>query len=232
VFWLNYFERAFVDWWPGLRDAGVGSRPLANGSCVVRTTKSPWTEDPITVGQYDLPWKQSVIAVTGREPWMTREDWPSEGAVVPSLQEHLAVSPGTSEMPWERFLARRDEQARARRHAAARKRRLAAEEERGPVSPLSDDAAEWSASFDLPDWEGFQRYLCRRLKGDLTGPVGRALWKEIVSAPVGEEADHHLATDLGPIRLGWFIDDVDVVDVSVVGAPAVGLICDEWFASP
>jgi hypothetical protein len=134
-------------------------------------------------------------------------------------------------MPWERVFARRDEEARARRHEAARKRRLAAEKERGPVPPLCDDAAEWSTSFDLSDWEEFRRYLSRRLKGDLTGPVGRALWKEIASAPVDEEADHHLATALGPIRLGWFIDDVDVVDVSVVGDPTVGLICDEWFAS-
>lgn len=230
VFWLNCFGRAFVDRWPGLAGAGVESRPLASGGRVVRTTETPWTDDPMSVGQYDLPWKQSVLAVMGLEPFMTAADWADEGVFVPSARDHLDAAPGTSEMPWERIEAERDEKARARRHAAARKRRREAQESRGPVEPLPDDLVEWSTSFDLADWEQFVRHLSRRLKGDLTGPVGRALWKEIASAPLDEEESTDLATVHGTIRLGWFIDDVDVVDVSVVGAPAVRAVCEAWFA--
>ena len=79
-------------------------------------------------------------------------------------------------------------------------------------------------------WREFARYLTRQLRGDLTTAIGKAVISVITTAPVDEEASITLNTQLGPIRLGWFIDDEDVVDLYIWGPPQVSDLCDAWFA--
>jgi hypothetical protein len=85
---------------------------------------------------------------------------------------------------------------------------------------------EWSTSFDLDDWERFHRELKHSLGGDTTGPFGTALAAEVRNAPVETEDAVDLRTDLGVVRMGWFIDDIDVVDLTLYGPSELVGLCD------
>lgn len=228
VFWLNCFGPAFTNRWPALKEVEDGRSDLPNGGVVIRTTPDPWPDDPADEGPFDAPWKHQVVAATGTTPYVAGTSEPSRdlGVVVPSVEEHFAASPGTDEMPWVKVLARKDEVKRGRRHESAHAKRVALAAERDPAPALPDDAVEWSTSFDLDDWERFHRGLKRALKGDTTGPLGTALAAEIRTAPVETEDEVDLRTDLGVVRMSWFIDDTDVVDLTLWGPPDLTTVCD------
>lgn len=229
VLWLNCFGPSFVTRWPGLAQVADGRTDLPNGGVVLRTTPDPWPEAPDDEGPFDAPWKQHVLAATGTEPFVgaVTGDGPRDlGMVVPTVEEHFAASPGTDEMPWVKVLVRRDEEKRGRRHASAHDKRVSLADEREPAPALPDDAVEWSTSFDLEDWERFHRDLKRALKGDTTGPLGTALAAEIRHAPVETEDAVDLRTELGVVRMGWFIDDTDVVDLFLHGPAELTELCD------
>ena len=129
-------------------------------------------------------------------------------------------------MPWVKVLARKDEEKRGRRHESARAKRVNLAADRDPAPVLEDGAVEWSTSFDLEDWERFHKGLKRALKGDTTGPLGTALAAEVRHAPVETEDEADLRTELGVVRMSWFIDDTDVVDLTLWGPPQLSEVCD------
>jgi hypothetical protein len=217
VFWLNYFGPAFLTARPRLATIG-GARTLPTGGVLVRTTVLPWqpAEDGTPASE--------LRAILGEQAFQRVQDNPS----VPSAEEHVAASPGTTEMPWVAWLAAKATTDRATKHASARRRLATAlEGRREPV--LGADAVEWSTSFDLPDWQDFARYLTRKLRGDFSTALGRAAIAVITTAPVEQEDSLLLATELGTIRLGWFIDDEDVVDAYIFGPGSVRDLCQKWF---
>jgi hypothetical protein len=111
--------------------------------------------------------------------------------------------------------------------AAARKRLGTALKGR-PDPQLAADAVEWSTSFDAGGWQDFAGYLAGQLRGDLTRAVGRATIAVAATAPIDEEDHVLLDTMLGAIRLGWFVDDTDTIDVYVWGPAAVTTVCEAW----
>jgi hypothetical protein len=138
-------------------------------------------------------------------------------------------------MPWvsgERDrAAAKAERSREKRYAGARKRREAAAGGREvPVQPARD--AEWSTSFDADDWRSFGRRVFRRLGGELAGPIGKALIEEVASAPVNHEESLLVQTDVGPVEVHWFIDDVETVDVYFFGdvqlPPLIDAVYQAW----
>jgi hypothetical protein len=139
------------------------------------------------------------------------------------------------QMPWVAWQARtatkereNATKEREKKHASARGRLSRALEERAePV--LRADAVEWSTSFDLPDWQDFAKYLTQKLQGDLLTAAGRAAITVIMTAPVDDEDSILLNTRLGAIRLGWFIDDQDTVDIYIFGCSEVRDLCQRWF---
>lgn len=231
VCWLNYFGPAFVDRWPDLTTIG---NPLPNGGVLVRTTPDPWQPVVPGHGPFDAPWKAPVLAITGTDAYAQPGPLRRRplGVYVPPVEAHLAYTPGGSVTPWEDAKDRRDEDKRRRTWERARTRRLKLQAEHGPPPPLSLDAQEWSISFDLADWQDFYTYLRRHLKGDLAGPIGRALTREIEHAPHDTEDNTQLRTTLGTIDLSWFIDDTDVVDPTITGPPQVIILCEKWFENP
>ena len=131
-------------------------------------------------------------------------------------------------MPWEVHRAARASALREKKYSKARAEILRAVESR-PVPELNADAREWSASFDLGEGKRFLRALNRKLGGELSGPLGKALMSVVETAPKDDE-DHVLVnTDFGVVRIGWFIDDVETVDVYVFGAPEVCDFSDRWY---
>ncbi len=220
VFWLNYFGPAFVCAHPELATI-VGARTLPTGGVLVQTSSEPW--QPYEAG---IPaWQSPLRAVLGKGAFK----WVRPNPALPSIDEHVRASPGTDEMPWIAWQASKAANDRARKHAAARKRLAAAS--LGRAQPmLADDAVEWSTSFDLDDWREFAGYLSRKLRGELTTTIGKAVISVITTAPVDEEDSITLETQLGAICLGWFIDDEDVVDVYIWGSPQVSDLCNAWLA--
>ncbi|WP_421019971.1 hypothetical protein, partial [Klebsiella pneumoniae] len=72
------------------------------------------------------------------------------------------------------------------------------------------------------------RALNKKLGGELAGPLGKALISVVETAPQDAE-DHVLVnTDFGTVRIGWFIDDVETVDVYVFGSPEVCDFSERW----
>jgi hypothetical protein len=67
------------------------------------------------------------------------------------------------------------------------------------------------------------------LRGDLSTAVGKAAIAVITTAPVDDEGSVLLDTQLGTIRLSWFIDDEDTVDAYVFGPSEVRKLCEQWF---
>jgi hypothetical protein len=218
VFWLNYFGPAFVSTRPQLA-AVSGARTLPTGGVLVRTSDSPWE-----AAASGIPaWQRELRGILGEQAFQKLPDNPS----LPTVDEHVAASPGSLEMPWVAWLAREAIDDRRKKHASAKKRLAKALEERAqPVLP--PDAEEWSASFDLPDWQEFAKYLTRELRGDFATAVGKAVMTAIASAPVEDEGNIVLRTQLGAIRLGWFIDDYDTVDASITGPGAVRDLFERW----
>jgi hypothetical protein len=225
VFWLNYFGRAFLNRWPGLVDV-PGARLLDNRGVVIKTTPDPWPAEPADRGPYDAPWKAATLAVTGTDAFMATHAWPDKGLYVPTVDEHLAACPGTMEMPWERKQQEDNEKRRARRHARAHEQRIELAAQRGAPPTLPADATEWSANFDTEDWLEFHRKLKRRLRGDLSDRLGTVLEREIQTAPHEAEDSEVLNTTMGTVRIGWFMDDVDAVDIYIYGPPAVIDLCE------
>ncbi|PFG16848.1 hypothetical protein ATK74_1403 [Propionicimonas paludicola] len=220
VFWLNYFGPAFVGARPELATI-VGARTLRTGGVLVQTSSEPW--QPYEVG---IPaWQSPLRAVFGAAVF----EWVRPNPALPTIDEHVSASPGTQEMPWVAWQATKAANDRTRKHTAASKRLAAASLGRAQPT-LPDDAVEWSTSFDLDDWREFARYLTRKLRGDLTTAIGKAVISVITTAPVDEEDSIILDTQLGPIRLGWFMDDEDVVDLYIWGPPLVSDLCDAWLA--
>lgn len=118
---------------------------------------------------------------------------------------------------------------RAKRYARARQQLAEAVAAR-PEPSLGPDAAEWSTSFDLPVWKRFATYLKKELGGELTEPLGRALFAAIRTAPNDDEEHVLVSTGLGVVRIGWFIDNIDVVDACIFGSQQVHDLCEAWAA--
>ncbi|KQR08511.1 hypothetical protein [Cellulomonas sp. Leaf334] len=219
VFWLNYFGPAFLASRPAL--AGMkGARVLSNGGVLVQTSEVPWVTDPESTLRHEAELRD----LFGEQAFTYMRPNPA----LPTTQDHLAVSVGTAEMPWVSWLHERTVADTTKRHAAARKR-LETALGRREVEPLAQSAAEWSTSLDLGDWEPFAKHLGRALRGDLSGPIGRAVVAVVATAPPDEEDGVLVDTTMGTVRLGWFIDDVDTVDVYVFGSAQVHLVCEAWF---
>jgi len=138
------------------------------------------------------------------------------------------VMPYAEEFPYyvNRVLSRsKGTSARPRKYARALKQLADAMAAR-PEPVLDLDAVEWSTSFDLPDWKRFAKHLRARLGGELEGSLGMALFAAILSAPDDDEQHILVHTRQGVVRLGWFIGDIDVVDVFIFGSHEVRDICD------
>lgn len=224
VGWLNYFGPASLERWPRLANLSLDTARTRNGGVAVRIADAPWTIDARV--------KRPVIDAIGphafeRGPRPIRQ----RGVRVPSYEDHMRYSPGTQEMPWGAWLRKRaearEESSRRRRYASARKRRLAAAPE--DQRPHVERTAEWSASFDVEDWRSFGPVLLRRLGGELVGSLGRAIVDEVASAPHGVEESVGVRTDVGPVEVRWFVDDIGTVDLYFFGASALhGLIDREY----
>lgn len=225
IFWLNYFGVAFLNRWPGLTDT-PGARALSNGGVVVKTTPDPWPSEPPDSGPYDAPWKAAVLAVTGTAPYMASHHWPDIGRYVPSIEDHVAASPGTSEMPWERKLQEDNEKRRAKRYARAHEQRIELAAQRPAPPAMDTDAREWSANFDTENWLEFHRKLKRSLRGELTERIGTVLEREVQTAPHDAEDSEVFNTTMGTVRIGWFIDDIDAVDIYISGPSPVIDLCE------
>lgn len=228
VGWLNCFGPAFVERFPKLLHTGAETTRLANGGVVVRIASTPWELDDAA--------KQPVIDALGADTIL--HSWGPDtphGVHVPAYEDHMRHSPGTMEMPWIRGEIERAavnaERTRERRYASARKRRLRAQEGRDDL-PVVERAAEWSTSFDADDWRSFGPRLFRRLGGELAGPIGKALIAEIAAAPVNHEESVVLASEIGPVEIRWFMDDVDTVDLYLFGSgalpPLVDAVHERW----
>jgi hypothetical protein len=225
VGWLNFFGPAHLERFPRLRELGA---PSTNGGVIIRVADRPWEVNDTE--------RQPIIDALGPDAF--RRSWGADtarGVHVPSYEDHMRHSPGTTEMPWVRGEAERAAakaaRSRERRYTSARKRRLKALEGRADLPPVKR-VAEWSTSLDADDWRSWGRRLFRRLGGELAGPIGSALVEEIASAPHNHEESVVLAGDLGPIEVRWFIDDVDTVDLYLFGSAgliaAVNAIHDAW----
>lgn len=219
VFWLNYFGPAFVQARPRLA-AGAGARILETGGVLVRTTDEPWQpyEDGIPA------WQAEIRAVLGHEAY----EWARPNPGLPSVEEHLAASPGSMEMPWTAWPAQKTDDNRARKHTAARTRLakiLQARDE--PV--LAESSVEWSTSLDRDDWSDFAHHLSHKLGRDLSATLGKAAIAVISSAPLHDKGSVLLDTDLGAIRLAWFVGDEHTLDIWVRGGPNVSADCQAWF---
>jgi hypothetical protein len=215
VGWLNYFGPAFVERFPRLADTVAHTTRLANGGLVIRIAATPWEVDDDT--------RRPVVEAIGDDAFVTA--WGPEvqrGIHVPSYEDHMGHSPGTTEMPWVRGEAERaaaqSERTRERRYARVRRQREAAMAERRDPGEVPREN-EWSTSFDADDWRSFGRRLFRRLGGELADPLGKALLEEIASAPLNLEESVAVTTDIGLIEVRWFIDDVDTVDIYLFGPP-------------
>jgi hypothetical protein len=215
VGWLNYFGPAFVERFPRLADTIAQTTRLANGGLVIRIAATPWEVDDDA--------RRPVVEAIGDDAFITA--WGPEvqrGIHVPSYEDHMRHSPGTTEMPWVRGeierAAAKSERTRERRYARVRRQREAAVAERRDPGEVPHEN-EWSTSFDADDWRSFGRRLFRRLGGELAGPLGKALLEEIASAPLNLEESVAVTTDIGLIEVRWFIDDVDTVDIYLFGPP-------------
>ncbi|MEV7692170.1 HEAT repeat domain-containing protein [Microbacterium sp. NPDC089189] len=98
---------------------------------------------------------------------------------------------------------------------------------RGPRA-FDGTSREWSTSLDLPDWPGFAAYLAQHLEGEFIPPLGPKLVTVVENAPLDAEDFVDLATIMGFVRLGWFIGDVETVDVHLWGSDSVVALCDVW----
>jgi hypothetical protein len=221
VFWLNYFGPAFRDTHPRLRHTS-GTRSLVNGGVIVRTTDVPWQPVVPDVSE----WQSGLRHVFGDAAFRFVKP---RNTALPSIEEHLAASPGRTEMPWVAHLARKAVDGRAKKYAAARKRLGSALAGRDDPE-LGTGQVEWSTSFDVDDFLAFFAHLRRRLGGELSKPIGTALRSVIANAPLDEEDSVVLVTEVGAIRFGWFIDDIDTVDLFALGPEAVRDACEAWFA--
>lgn len=227
VFWLNCFGTAMVRRWPALQQVPDGRSDLANGAVVVRTRDSPWLPEEETGNRFEAGWKADVLHAIGTSAFATNSEPPGTNhADLPTVTDHLAASPGTEEMPWTRQARERDVRTRERAYDRARTRRLALSAAHPRPQALADETVEWSRSFDGAEWRQFFTRLRRQLKGELAGPLGTALAAEIVNAPLDAEDDIDVTSAHGTVRLAWFIDDVDVLDIAVLGSRSVFMICD------
>ncbi|MBE7325682.1 hypothetical protein IEQ44_13600 [Nocardioides sp. Y6] len=219
VYWLNYFGPAFRHTHPDLGRT-PGARTLESGGVLVRTAPLPWIDTDDGSGREAL---RRVF-----DPEAFRFVRPHNPAL-PSVEAHLAASPGTMEMPWTSFLAQKAARGKESKHAAARKRLDARVGER-PAPQVPADAIEWSTSFDLDDFLAFFAHLKRRLGGELARPLGTAVRSVIATAPLDDEDEVVLETRLGPVRVRWFIDDTDTVDLYLFGSEDVHAVCEAWFS--
>lgn len=219
VFWINYFGPAFLARYPQLASL-PGATVLPGGGALVRIAGEPGA---------DVAGSDAVAAL--RDVFDARAfEFTRPNPALPPVEEHLAASPGTSEMPWVAWERARTKKGLERRHASSRRRLDAALAAR--TAPVLDAAAvEWSTSLDVDDWKAFAGYLKRKLHGDLSSSIGSALLAVIASAPVDEEDAVVLSTDLGAVQLGWHVDDPDTVDIFLWGPDELSRLCDAWFES-
>jgi hypothetical protein len=215
VGWLNYFGPAFVERFPRLADTVAQTTRLANGGLVIRIAPTPWELDDAA--------KRPVAEAVGDDAFVSA--WGPgvpRGVHVPSYEDHMRHSPGTAEMPWVRGeverAAAQSERTRERRYAKARRQREAALVGRPDPRARGGDA-EWSTSFDADDWRSFGPRLFKRLGGEFAGAVAKPLIEEIATAPHNLEESVVLTGDIGLIEVRWFIDDIDTVDIYLIGPP-------------
>jgi hypothetical protein len=181
VGWLNYLGPSFVRAHPDL-SAISGARVTLNGGVLFRVGEQPG-RDTSTAGLI----RAQLEAVLGSQAfnWDQRTQNPG----LPTPEEHVAASPGTGEMPWVAWLAKKAGHDREMKHVKARQRLLIALEARGAEPSLAQTPVEWSTSMDLTDWQALAQHLSRKLGGDLASPVGRALIAVIASAPAGDQGE-------------------------------------------
>lgn len=217
VFWINYFGPAFRAKYPMLVQL-PRARVTSNGGVLVRTT--PQSASDLT---------SSPVATTIRDAFGAHAfEFANRNPALPSVEDQLAAAPGPEEMPWVAWERARAERSREKRHASARKRLhtlLAAR----PAPEPSDAAVEWSTSLDIDVWKPLFSYVKRRVRGEMTSPLGAALFAVIATAPIDEQDSVTLTTALGVVQLGWFIDDVDTVTVTFVGPEEIARLWESWF---
>ncbi len=119
-----------------------GATVLPGGGCLVRIAGEPGA---------DVAGSDAVAAL--RDVFDARAfEFTRPNPALPPVEEHLAASPGTSEMPWVAWERARTKKGLERRHASSRRRLDAALAAR--TAPVLDAAAvEWSTSLDVDDWK-------------------------------------------------------------------------------
>lgn len=214
AFWLNYFGPAFVHRFPELSSLATATTPT--GGVLIRVAEQPAAENALSARSV----LRNVFPAAAFE-------FNNPNPALPSEHAHISLSPGTTRMPWDIWEEQQAKQNTVRRYANARKRLDAALASR-PAPLLGNNVVEWSTSFDIEDWKSFASFLKRKVRGELSGPVGAALLAVIASAPLDDEDSVSLNTDLGVIRMGWFIGDTDTVDVYLWGSGELSTLCTDW----
>jgi hypothetical protein len=213
--WLNYFGRAFIDRAPELLSL-PRARLLSTGGVLIRMRELP--SDPRSTND------NLVEEILGRRAF-SRQRGTSH---LPTVEEHLLASPGTDAMPWDGWEERDEADKRTKKFAAAKRRLAKALAERAEPSVVPDPI-EWSTSFGLDEWQAFAPRLAKALSGEMTTAAGKAVLAVIENAPLDHEGSVSLNTKLGPVRLGWFIDDVDIVDAYLFGTEELQELCERLF---
>lgn len=215
--WLNYFGPAFVARFPELMSLTSMVRRVGRGVLVHTSDKPLWLDAATEAGA-------PLRAVFPPKAFIRQAINPA----LPSQEEQLAMFPGTQEMPWEAHVqadaAKALARARAKKHARARAKltaQLAARE----IPVVHEPMAEWSTSLDRDDLGSFFAGLKRGMRGELASPIGTAVKSVIETAPLDEEEEVHVHTDIGVVRIGWFADDVDAIDIYVSGPSDIEQIC-------
>ncbi|MCL2153675.1 MAG: hypothetical protein FWH57_12100 [Oscillospiraceae bacterium] len=232
VFWLNYFGPAFLKVSPDLASI-ANARLMVPGGVLIQTAEHPWVEKNSMLRET----RKALYKILGKQAFIRRKQSPSpmlprkmrpSSPMLPTPQDHVAASPGTDEMPWVTMQAQKDSGARRKKHAKAQEKLSVALADRQEMM-LDTSAVEWSTSMDLPDWPAFATFLGKKLKGDFSTPIAKALIDVIATADVNDEGNVMLDTLYGVLKLDWFIDDETTLDLSIHGPVMVEKLCDEWF---
>ncbi len=87
---------------------------------------------------------------------------------------------------------------------------------------------EFSTSFEMESLEAFLSRVAESLGGELRTEKLRGLLREILEAPLNSERTEEFRVDVGgEIKLHYFIDDVDVIDLYVFGPPEVATLLNQ-----
>lgn len=238
VSWLNYFGPAWLNRTDRLLGLGYEERRTSNGGIVLQTTETPFVLERDAHPVLGYPWKRPLMDALGKDTFKWSEQvQAAPGVLVPSWEEHFAVSPGTNEMPWANWKGDEADRKRAVREKTFPKKARATEQLVHDRVTMSETRGreEFSTDFDATDFRRFFRELAKRVEGDLGGRVGSALLAEIAAAPIDTQRSYRLqvATDGENelIEFAYFIDDIDQVDVYLFGSAPFRRECLAAFES-